>query len=90
MAIGETIMFFGNDFWDINLSFIIALIALYHSVWEIKRNNEIVIKIKDCSNGLQENICENNGQPFSYFKITIQNKGVNLYSPKITLVQDKF
>lgn len=78
-------LLFCDNFWSIDLSFIIALVALFYSIREIKRNNDIIVKIKECSCKFVHSIDENNGQPFSCFKITIQNKGINLYSPKMCL-----
>ena len=87
MAVKEifNILLFAGNFWAIDLSLIIALIALFYSIREIKRTNDIIIKIKECSSGLQHAIDENNGQPFSFLKITVQNNGINLYSPKMCL-----
>lgn len=70
---------------SIDLSVIIALIALFYAIREIRRSNNIIVKIKECSSGGQKSIHENNAQLFSYFKVMIQNKGVNLYCPKISL-----
>ncbi len=66
-------------------SFIIALIALLYTIREIKRNNNIIVKIKKCSSGYHLSVDENNTQGFWDFKVTIQNKGINLYCPKMSL-----
>jgi len=69
----------------IDLSVTIALIALFYTIREIKRSNNIIVKVKECSSGGTQSIYENNTQMFFFLKIMIQNKGVNLYCPKMSL-----
>ena len=69
----------------IDLSVSIALIALFYTIREIKRSNNIIVKVKKCSSGFKQSIDENNTQRFFFFEIMIQNKGVNLYCPKMSL-----
>jgi len=70
---------------SIDLSMLIALIALLYTIREIRRSNNIIVKIKECTSGYHQSIDENNTQGFWIFKVTIQNKGINLYCPKMKL-----
>jgi len=67
------------------LSVIIATIALLYTTREIRRNNNILVKIKKCSYVIKTSIDENNTELFSLFEVVIQNKGINLYCPKMSL-----
>jgi hypothetical protein len=79
-------MFNLQMFSSVDWSLVIALLALIIAIREIRRNNNIIVKIMDCSCGYKQSVRENNAQEFYYFKIIIQNKGVNLYSPKMSLL----
>jgi len=62
-----------------------ALFAIFFAMWESRKNNNVIVKIKDCSGGMKQDISENNSQQFFYFKIIVQNKGLPLHNISLSL-----
>lgn len=79
-------MLASNSFWAVDASFVIALIALFYTVSEIRRNNNIVLSIRECGCSTRQSLDENKGKLFTHFKLTLQNKGINLHSLTLCLV----
>lgn len=64
----------------------VALVAIWFTVRESRRNNSPVLSIKECQSSFHcESMDENNRQPFDAFTIVIQNHGIALHDVKVAL-----
>lgn len=68
-----------------DLSLAIGLIALYLAVYEIRSNSDPWVRVRQCEASSRESVRENDGQSFSQFQIVIENRGVKLVNPTVSL-----
>src|SRR5579862_4306884 len=73
------------DFSWFNLSFVVSLLAIWIAFSDYRRNNFAIIRVRESSWCFTRSIEENATQPFYYLKIVIQNLGIPLYKPNLTL-----
>jgi hypothetical protein len=68
------------------IAFLMAAFAIYIALREVRRNNTVLLDIRECSNAGSTNVGENNNRTFHHLSLVVRNVGISLYSPKITLV----
>jgi hypothetical protein len=68
------------------IAFATALIAILYTAREAKRNNAVLLNIRECSNTGRSSRDENNNQLFDHLSILVRNIGISIHSPEMTLV----
>jgi len=62
-----------------------AVVAIWYTIRESRRNNSVVLRIEDCSTSGVEAINENAGQFFHKLTIVIQNRGIALHEVRASI-----
>ncbi len=75
--------FFGIPLNFDPLALTVALVAIYFVIKESRSNNNVIIKILECSSELRQNVLEN--KSFFNLKIVIQNTGLSLHDITLSL-----
>lgn len=66
------------------MAFVVALVAIWFTWMESRRNNRVILKVLDC-NGSSEQSIETQGRIVDKFEIWIQNRGISLHGVAVTL-----
>jgi hypothetical protein len=66
-------------------AFIIALLALWYTIRESRRNNSVILRILECESAGCLSLNENDRQPFSYLRLVVRNEGVTLHDISVQL-----
>jgi hypothetical protein len=64
---------------------LVAVLALWYGIRESRRNNCVILKVKDCSYGGHQSVDENSGRPFAIFRLLLRNAGIPLYDVHVQL-----
>ena len=67
------------------MALFVAALALWLTIREIRRNNCVILDIRECEGSTCQNINENNSQFFHYTKVLIRNDGITLYDVGLAL-----
>ncbi len=63
----------------------IALLALWYTIRESRRNNSTLLRVCKCKGASRKSIDENNCQFFHYLQIVIRNEGIALHDVSVEL-----
>jgi hypothetical protein len=67
------------------IAMVLALVAIYVAVREVRRNNTVMLSILECSHTGRMSVDENNGRHFDHLWFLIRNGGIPIHSPAVTL-----
>jgi hypothetical protein len=67
------------------IAMLTALVAIYVTYREVRRNNAVILSILKCSNHGGFSVDENNGQRFDHLSLLVRNVGISVHSPAVTL-----
>ncbi len=68
----------------------LALIAIFYAIWEARKNNVIILKMKEFSFSGVQSVDENDGEKFVCLRVVILNKGMTLHNVKLFLSYTHF
>src|SRR4051812_17099698 len=63
----------------------VALVAVWFTILESRRNNSVVVKVRECGASYRAAIRENQGKPFHELRIVLQNCGLSLHAMRVQL-----
>ena len=75
----------GIDFGWLDAGFVIAAIALWVSIVEMRRNGSVLLRVIDFSTSTQQSASENNWQPFVHYKVKFRNLGIPLHEISVAI-----
>jgi hypothetical protein len=67
------------------MALFVAALALWLTIREIKRNNCVILDIRECEGSTCQQAGENNCQFFHYLKVLIRNDGITLFNVQLAL-----
>lgn len=67
------------------VSLIVALLALWITFADYRRNNYVIVRIIECSCSHPHTVHENQERPFHHFRVLVRNHGIPLYGVSAAL-----
>lgn len=62
-----------------------AVIALWYTGYESRRNNRVVLRIREFQSSGRQAVGENNEELFHFLKLVIENRGISLHNIRATI-----
>jgi len=64
---------------------VVAVLALWFAFYELRSNNNVVLRVKECRGSVMESVYENREQEFAYLSVVIRNHGICLHDLAVSL-----
>jgi hypothetical protein len=68
------------DHWVNLIAMATGLVAICYTIRESRRNNKVLLKIKECQASYRQSVDENSGNPFHELRVVVKNCGIPLHS----------